>query len=117
MTETAEIIGYVAAVLTTGAFAPQVWRTWKTRSARDLSLSMLLAMLIGNVLWLAYAAMIWAPPIMAANFFTILLVGALVAMKLGQRERIEHAVAVAVEAVEAAAPAAEVEPVPVRVVS
>ena len=117
MNETAEIIGYVAAVLTTGAFAPQVLRTWKTRSARDLSLSMLLATLLGNTLWFAYAVMLWAPPVMAANFFTILLVGALVAMKLGQRERIEHAVAVAVEAVEAAAPAPEVEPIPVRVVS
>ena len=117
MNETTEIIGYVAAVLTTGAFAPQVWRTWKTRSARDLSLTMLLAMLIGNGLWLAYATMIWAPPIMAANFFTMLLVGALVAMKLGQRERLAHAVAVAVESVEAAAPAPDAEPVAVRAIS
>lgn len=116
MSQAVEVIGYVAAALTTGAFAPQVWRTWKSGSARDLSLAMLLATLVGNGLWLSYAVIVWAPPVMAANVFTILLVGALVAMKLGQRARIEQAVAAAVEAA-TPSPAAETVPVPVRIAS
>jgi MtN3 and saliva related transmembrane protein len=115
MSQAVEVIGYVAAALTTGAFAPQVWRTYQTRRARDLSLVMLVATLVGNGLWLTYAVIVWAPPVMAANFFTILLVGALVAMKLGQRDRIEQAVAAAVEAVEAATPGPAEQPVPVPV--
>ena len=38
-----EGIGLVAGVLTTVAFVPQVLRTWRTGSARDFSLRMLLA--------------------------------------------------------------------------
>jgi MtN3 and saliva related transmembrane protein len=33
-----DLIGWLATTFTTVAFAPQVWRAWKTRSARDLSL-------------------------------------------------------------------------------
>jgi MtN3 and saliva related transmembrane protein len=108
MPSSLDLLGYLAAALTTGAFAPQVWRTWRTRSARDLSLVMLLATFVGNGLWLAYAVAAWAPPIIAANSFTMLLVGALIAMKLGQRDRMAE---VAAMVVEAAAPSVPAEPV------
>lgn len=111
MPSSLDLLGYIAAALTTGAFAPQVWRTWRTRSARDLSLVMLLATFFGNGLWLAYAVASWAPPIIVANAFTILLVGALVAMKLGQRDRIEAAAAMVIDAATQTAPSGPAEPV------
>ena len=37
MAEWMDIIGGVAAVLTTSSFLPQVARTWQTRSAADFS--------------------------------------------------------------------------------
>ena len=40
----AEWIGFVAAALTTGAFLPQTFKVWKNKSAKDLSLSMYVAM-------------------------------------------------------------------------
>lgn len=80
-----ELIGYVAAVLTTAAFAPQVFHTWRTRSARDLSMGMLLAQSTGNLLWLTYAIGSGAVPLALANGFTFLLVAALVAMKAADR--------------------------------
>ncbi|SEA36221.1 SemiSWEET family sugar transporter [Rubrimonas cliftonensis] len=80
-----DIVGYLAAALTTAAFAPQVWRTWRSGSARDLSLAMLLAQSSGNALWLAYALGAGAAPLALANGFTFMLVAALVAMKLADR--------------------------------
>ena len=46
-----DLIGSLASTLTTIAFVPQVWRAWKTRSARDLSLPMYLIFTAGVVLW------------------------------------------------------------------
>ena len=40
-TRTIELIGYTAAVLTTVSFLPQVWKTWRSKSAQDLSIVML----------------------------------------------------------------------------
>jgi MtN3 and saliva related transmembrane protein len=92
-----ELIGYIAAVLTTAAFAPQVLHTWRTRSARDLSMGMLLAQSTGNLLWLTYAIGSAAVPLALANGLTFLLVAALVAMKLAERAPVAP-VAVTVEA-------------------
>jgi MtN3 and saliva related transmembrane protein len=76
-----EILGGAAAVLTTGAFAPQVWRSWRTRSVRDLSGAMLLAMGLGNVLWLVYALAKGAAPLAAANAATFAMIAALGVLK------------------------------------
>ncbi len=41
-----EIIGLIAAFLTTAAFLPQVYKTWKTKDVSSLSLPMLLCFLL-----------------------------------------------------------------------
>ena len=38
-----ELIGFMAAILTTAAFVPQAYKIWKTKSADGVSLSMILA--------------------------------------------------------------------------
>ena len=77
-----DLIGAVAAVLTTIAFIPQVWRIWKTRSARDLSLPMYLIFTVGVALWFVYGLLLGAWPIIACNGLTLLLAGTVLAMKL-----------------------------------
>jgi MtN3 and saliva related transmembrane protein len=52
--QTVEIIGLVAGTITSVTFLPQVIRIWKTRSAKDVSLTMLLLLLLGTSMWLAY---------------------------------------------------------------
>tara|TARA_R110002073_G_scaffold57778_4_gene146662 strand:+ start:70197 stop:70451 length:255 start_codon:yes stop_codon:yes gene_type:complete len=49
-----ELIGLAAAVLTTASFLPQVYKTWKTKSAASLSLTMYISFFIGIILWLIY---------------------------------------------------------------
>lgn len=68
-----EIIGLVAGVITTGAFVPQVYKTWKTKTANDISLVMYLAMFVGIVLWLIYGIHLKSYPMIIANSVTATL--------------------------------------------
>ena len=43
----ATLLGYFAGFLITVAFVPQVLKTWKTKSADDLSLGMFLVFFVG----------------------------------------------------------------------
>ena len=84
------LIGFLAGGLTTASFLPQVVKTARTRSARDLSAVMLLAFLAGLALWTWYGIQVGSPPIIAANAATIGLVAAILGMKLkfGGREQV-----------------------------
>lgn len=66
-----EIIGFGAAVLTTAAFLPQVYKTWKTKDVSALSLPMLIMFITGITLWLIYALYIPSPSMIIANGITI----------------------------------------------
>lgn len=76
-----DALGYVAALFATGAFIPQVVKTWRTRSAEDLSFLMLFLHIAGMVLWLTYGVMLGSAPIVAANAVAILLDVALIILK------------------------------------
>lgn len=52
------ILGLVAGTITSITFVPQVIKIWQTRSAKDLSISMLLLLLLGVSMWLAYGILI-----------------------------------------------------------
>lgn len=50
----ADLLAYLAGVLTTYAFWPQVVRVWKTGQTRDLSLGMYIIFTAGVGLWITY---------------------------------------------------------------
>lgn len=77
-----DIVGSVAAILTTLCWLPQVLKTIRTRDTRSISLHMQLAFLSGTALWLVYGAMIGSFPVVAANSITFILVSVITAMKL-----------------------------------
>jgi len=77
-----EIIGLVAAALTTSAFVPQVYKTKKTRSVENLSLSMYLVMLFGVVLWFVYGLFIHSSAVIIANGITAGLIVMLLNYKI-----------------------------------
>ena len=79
---TVQILGLAAGSLTTAAFLPQVIKTWKTRSAKDLSLGMFSLFCLGVVLWLIYGLMVNDLPVIAANFITLMLASTLLFFKL-----------------------------------
>ncbi len=65
-----EIIGFIAAILTTSAFVPQVLKVWKSKSTKGVSVSMYLVMLLGVFLWGVYGYIIESRSIMIANTVT-----------------------------------------------
>ena len=77
-----DALGYTAAVFATGSFLPQVYKTWRTRSAEDLSWLMLVTHILGLSLWLIYGIRLNATPIIAANAVGVLLDILLIALKL-----------------------------------
>ena len=77
-----EWVGYLAGLCTTLAFAPQVLKTLRRRSAGDISTSMYGLMFAGTVLWLLHGIDIGSWPVIAANTVTLGLVGAMLVMAL-----------------------------------
>ncbi|NJM74197.1 MAG: SemiSWEET transporter [Scytonema sp. RU_4_4] len=65
------ILGLLAAILTTFSFLPQMLKTWQTKSAKDVSLVMLLSFTTGIFLWLIYGIALKALPIILANGVTL----------------------------------------------
>lgn len=66
-----ELIGLLAAVLTTAAFIPQVYKTWKTRDVESLSFPMLAMFFTGVSLWLVYGIYLSSPSLIFANSVTV----------------------------------------------
>ena len=77
-----KLIGFAAAACTTVAYAPQVIKVWKTRSARDISLGMFMIMVLGLALWLIYGLLSGDGPLIASNAVTTLRAGGILLMKL-----------------------------------
>jgi MtN3 and saliva related transmembrane protein len=76
------MIGSVAGISTTGAFLPQVIRTWRTRSTRDISLGMFLLTTFGLVLWLVYGLEMDDWPLIVADAVSLLLAVTILGLKL-----------------------------------
>ena len=79
--DTSEIFGFAAATLSTVAFLPQVVKTWKTQSAKDVSYALLLTFSTGCLCWVIYGFQVGAKPVMIANSFTLALNLGILGMK------------------------------------
>ena len=79
---TVSLLGLVAGAFTTIAFLPQVIKTWKSRSAKDLSLGMFSIFTLGVAMWLVYGFMINDLPVILANVITLILASTLLFFKL-----------------------------------
>ncbi|MFM2209762.1 MAG: SemiSWEET transporter [Burkholderiaceae bacterium] len=77
-----ELIGYIAAFLTTSSFVPQAWLTFRTRDVSGISLGMYSAFTTGIALWLVYGIVIGSWPIIIANIITVALALSILVMKL-----------------------------------
>ena len=77
-----EILGLVAAAITTSGFVPQVYKIWKDKSTHDISLNMYLLLTVGLLLWFIYGIAIASIPVILANGITLILVLGIVMLKL-----------------------------------
>lgn len=77
-----EILGFVAAIMTTIAFVPQAWKTIRTKDTKSISLSMYMLLVIGIFLWIAYGVIIDAKPVIYANVVTGVLASTILIFKI-----------------------------------
>ena len=80
-----DLVGYLAATLTTLSFVPQAWHTFTTRDVSGVSLGMYATFTAGVALWLAYGVLLHAWPIVIANAITLTLSAGILVMKLRYR--------------------------------
>tara|TARA_Y100001968_G_scaffold172779_1_gene158158 strand:+ start:9601 stop:9858 length:258 start_codon:yes stop_codon:yes gene_type:complete len=77
-----DVYGYLAAGLTTIAFLPQVIKTYKRKSAQDISFLTLFLFLTGVGFWILYGFHIGSLPIMISNILTFILNIFILALKI-----------------------------------
>ena len=85
--EFTEFLGYLGAFLSSITFIPQVAKTWKTKSAKDLSMNMLLIIVTSTIVWLIYAVPLKLLPVIIANSIIFVLSTWLVLFKLRHKEQ------------------------------
>ena len=77
-----EIVGLIAAFLTTSAYVPQAYKTWKTKSAGNISLTMYISMFVGIILWLIYGIHLNSFAMILANCITAILTLIIIGFKV-----------------------------------
>jgi MtN3 and saliva related transmembrane protein len=68
-----QILGLAAGTITSITFLPQVIQIWKTKSAKDLSLQMLLLLILGVTMWLSYGLLIKDAAIIYTNSMVLIM--------------------------------------------
>ncbi len=77
-----EIIGIIAATLTTLCFVPQVIQVLKTRDTKGISLAMYITFVLGVSMWCVYGILIGKWPVIIANIATFILASIILYIKI-----------------------------------
>jgi MtN3 and saliva related transmembrane protein len=77
-----ELLGFIGGALTTVGFIPQVWRLFRLRSAREISLPFTILFLLGIAFWLSYGISLGLPSVIIWNATTFVLGCAMLYAKL-----------------------------------
>lgn len=77
-----ETIGFIAAVITTAAYVPQVIKVARTRDTKSISLGMFALITTGIGIWCVYGIMVESPSLIFANGLCFLMAGYILLMKL-----------------------------------
>ena len=76
------LLGLLGGTLTTASFFPQVVKTWKTRSTKDVSLVMFLLLSVGIFIWIVYGIKIGSLPVVVANSISLVFSLIILTLKL-----------------------------------
>ncbi|MCX6316351.1 MAG: SemiSWEET family transporter [Bacteroidetes bacterium] len=72
-----DLLGYSAGAITTLTFLPQIIKTWKEKSAKNVSLVMFIIAAVNEVMWIAWGALL-----QPANWVVILTNSIILVMSL-----------------------------------
>jgi MtN3 and saliva related transmembrane protein len=77
-----DILGYTAGAITSLTFLPQVIKTWKDKSAKDISMNMFLIAAINEVMWIVYGVLLNNWVIIATNCIVLAMSLVMISFKL-----------------------------------
>ncbi len=77
-----DILGYAACAVTALTFLPQVAKTWKEKSAKNVSLMMFIIAFINEVMWIAYGVLRNDMVIIVTNVIMIIMCSIMISLKL-----------------------------------
>jgi MtN3 and saliva related transmembrane protein len=77
-----EVLGLAAGTISSITFLPQVIKIWQTKSAKDLSMPMLLLLVLGVSMWLAYGIIIKNTPVIYTNSMVLFMTFIMLFFKL-----------------------------------
>lgn len=77
-----ELIGYIGAGLIAVSLIPQVLRSWKTKSTKDISMQWTLIYLSGLLIWIYYGFGISSMPLILMTSVEAALTASLLYLKL-----------------------------------
>ena len=80
----ADLIGYIAATLTTVSFFPQALKTLRSRDTQSISLRMYLLFTAGVTFWSIYGWMVDDGPVLLANLITLVPAVIVLSIKLSR---------------------------------
>jgi len=77
-----EVLGFLAAILTTLSFLPQVIKIYKSKETKSISFAMYVVLSLGVLLWLIYGIHLKSMPMIIANTITLILTIYILFMKI-----------------------------------
>lgn len=77
-----ELVGFIAGLFVASSLLPQVIKSWKTKSTKDISIAWNIINLIGQLLWLIYGVLIGSISLILMTALTFMMVLSLLILKL-----------------------------------
>jgi MtN3 and saliva related transmembrane protein len=77
-----DIIGYSAGLLILVSIVPQIIKSWKTKSTKDISLLRYIIYILGIILWLTYGIILANGPMIITNSINLCLASSILYLKL-----------------------------------
>ena len=80
--ELIELVGFAAGFLVAISSLPQLIKSWKTKSTKDVAILWLLINLIGQIMWIGYGVLKESASLIVMSSITLLMVGSVLVLKL-----------------------------------
>lgn len=77
-----ELVGFIAGIFVAASLFPQVIKSWKSKSTKDISISYSIINLVGQLLWLTYGVLIGSISLIAMTALTFLMVLLVLLLKI-----------------------------------
>ncbi|HMR92327.1 MAG TPA: SemiSWEET transporter [Chitinophagaceae bacterium] len=76
-----QLLGTAAAAITTLTFLPQVIKTWRDKSAKEISLLMFIIAVVNEILWIIYGILRDDMIIIATNVIMVIMALTMIYLK------------------------------------